>query len=68
VDKTETILFHSRRHPEYTNLLIRIKGSFVQVRLHIKYLGMVLDSKLNFRQHFQHLDNKVGRELEHWAG
>jgi len=29
----------------------------------MKYLGIVLDDKLNFKQHFVHIDGKVGRAL-----
>jgi len=60
-DKTEAILFRGRRRLDYSNLLIRIRDSFVRVSPFIKYLGVYLDSKLNFRSHFQYLDGKIGK-------
>jgi len=60
-DKTEAVLFRGSRRLEYTNPLVRVRGSCVRASPHIKYLGMILDSRLNFKQHFQYLDNKIGK-------
>jgi len=50
-EKTEAILFRGRGRLDYTNPCIRIRGSLVRVSPSIKYLGVMLDSKLNFK-HF----------------
>jgi len=60
-EKTEAILFRGRDRLDFTNPCIRIRGSLVRVSPSIKYLGVMLNSKLNFRQHFKYVDIKVGK-------
>jgi len=60
--KTEAVLFRSnRRRWNYTDPLIRIKNTFIHVSPSMKYLGVILDSKLTFKPHFQYLDVKIGK-------
>jgi len=60
-EKTEAILFHGQKRLDFTNPLIQVKGTFVRVSPHIKYLGVMLDARLNFRHHFKYVDSKIGK-------
>jgi len=60
-DKTEVVLFRDRRRLDYTNSMVRIGRSLVPVQPSMKYLGVMLDSKLTFKHHFSYIDGKVGR-------
>jgi len=61
LEKTEAILFRGRRRLDYTDPLIRVRGAFIRVSPYIKYLGVMLDTKLNFKHHFQYVDGKIGK-------
>jgi len=51
-EKTEAVLFRSNRRLNYMDPLILVKGSFVRISPQMKYLGVILDSKLNYKAHF----------------
>jgi len=60
-DKTEAVLFRGRRRLIGDIPVLRVGKVMVPMRTHMKYLGIILDDKLNFKQHFAHLDEKVGK-------
>jgi len=60
-DKTEAVLFRGRRRLDYVNPLVRVGRSFVPMRSYMKYLGVMLDSRLTFKHHFSYIDSKVGK-------
>jgi hypothetical protein len=59
--KTEAIIFGGRgkgwRPP--ADAALRVSGEMVQVRPHIKYLGLILDRRWNFREHFRQLAPRI---------
>jgi len=60
-EKTEAVLFRGRKRLDYSDPLIRVRGSLVKVQTHMKYLGVILDYRLNFKDHFKYIDKKVGK-------
>jgi|GEM_PF-4966415 len=48
-------------YSRYTNPTVRIRDSIVRVCPAMKYLGVFLDYRLNFKAHFQYLDTKVAK-------
>jgi len=62
-EKTEAILFRGRRRLDFPNPLIRVRGSLIRVCPSMKYLGVLLDPRLNFKAHFQYVDQKVGKVI-----
>jgi len=60
-EKTEIVLFRGRRRLDYIDPTVRIGHVRVPVQAHIKYLGVILDDRLNFRRHFSYIDEKVGK-------
>jgi len=59
--KTEAVLFRGNRRLTYTDPMVRIKDSFVKTGPVMKYLGVLLDCRLNFRAHFKYLGEKVAK-------
>jgi len=60
-EKTDAVLFRGRKRLDYTNPTIRVKNSLVRVSSHMKYLGVLLDSRLSFKPHFYYIDEKLSR-------
>jgi len=60
-EKTGVILFYGRKRVDARNFSVRIGNTVVQPRLSMKYLGVILDSKLNFKNHFTYINEKVGK-------
>lgn len=59
--KTEAVLFCRRSGNEPVE--IRIGGEYIQTQNTMKYLGVILDSKLNFRQHFKFMAEKATKTM-----
>jgi len=62
-EKTEAVLFRGRQRLEYRDPLVRVSGSLVRVQPYMKYLGVILDNRLNFKEHFKYVDKKVGKAI-----
>lgn len=59
--KSCAVIFSRKR--VVPNIEISINGSVIPVRSHYRFLGVVLDSKLNGEMHFQYITNKCERSL-----
>ena len=57
--KTEAVLISSRKKVESIN--IRVGGHVIQSNTHIRYLGVVLDHRLNFKRHMEKTSEKAAR-------
>ena len=60
--KTFYIVFHRARIKNH-DLSIRINGSTLNRSTHIKYLGVIIDHKLNWCDHIAHVKNKVSKGI-----
>jgi len=60
-EKTEAVLFKGRKRYDGRPPVIRVDGVVVPIKRSMKYLGVILDHRLNFKDHFSHLDEKVGK-------
>lgn len=58
-DKTEAILFHGRKKPPFP--VIRVGLEHIEVGRTLKYLGVVLDSRLYFGDHFSYVAAKASK-------
>ena len=61
--KTNCIHFHRRRHFQ-PPLLLTLNGSIIPNRDSIKYLGMVVDRKLNWKEHIKAVRTDCLRRLD----
>jgi len=59
VGKTEAVCFPGRHRLERRPVL-DVGGTAVATRLSMKYLGVILDARMNFRDHLDYVEQKVG--------
>lgn len=57
--KTEVVLITSRRQVEYITLTVGQES--IQSKNSVKYLGVMLDNRLNFREHIIHASDKASK-------
>jgi len=50
-DKTVALIFSVDKNILQTKLLITINGKQIQTVTHVKFIGITLDSKLNYNEH-----------------
>lgn len=59
--KTEAAIFHFRGTANYPR--IRVGGALIRVGPQLKYLGVILDTRLTFSQHFSYVEAKTKKVL-----
>ncbi|XP_025155964.1 uncharacterized protein LOC112588883 [Harpegnathos saltator] len=60
--KTVAAMFHGRRargRAPPVEVFVRVGDDYVEVRDSMKYLGVILDSRMSFRLHFEYVRTKV---------
>jgi len=57
----EAVLFRGRRRANFKDPLIKVGDVLVPVQTSMKYLGVMIDSNLNFKHHFTYIGTKVGK-------
>lgn len=60
-DKTEAALFYCRGRRPVIFPEIRVGDSYIQTGGVLKYLGIILDSRLNFGEHFKYVAAKASK-------
>jgi len=60
-EKIEAVLFRGRRRVDLVDPLVRVGGVLIPVKGSMKYLGVMMDNRLNFKQHFAYIGTKVGK-------
>src|SRR5436190_19391558 len=53
MEKTELIHFHSKKIDNYQDYIIQIGNIQIEPKSLVKWLGIWLDSKLNFKEHVE---------------
>lgn len=56
-EKTEIVLFRGRKSD--VNPIFRVGRTYVSAKESLRYLGVILDSQLNFMAHFRFIEDKV---------
>lgn len=59
--KTEVVMFSDRG--TIGNHSLRLGSTNIRISNRLKYLGIILDSRLTFAPHFQYVKDKVGRVM-----
>ena len=57
--KTNALLFKHKSEKNKNLLDIKINNVQVQVKSHTKYLGVILDDKLTFKEHIDYMVSKL---------
>ena len=58
--KTELLLFSNRSTP-HNNEQVVLNGSYVKFVDHAKFLGIYIDSKMNFKKHINYITGKIAK-------
>ena len=62
LSKTNFVLFHSTNKPKY-GLTIKINNDEIEQKQVIKYLGVLIDSQLTFKQDITEVKKKIARAV-----
>lgn len=58
---TEAVLFRGPRRKVKNYPVVTVDGEFIQVGTSMKYLGVMLDSRMTFRTHFEYIEGKMSK-------
>ena len=61
MNKTELVIFRSPKSQIYRNLNFRLSEQKIEPKHHTKYLGVILDEHLSFKEHMNTFKQKVNR-------
>ena len=67
VSKTNLIIFHPYNKPLKQYITLKITNKAIMEKDNIKYLGVVIDSQLNWKKHILTLSNKLVDALVYCA-
>ena len=63
IDKTNFVIFHQYNKPLKYNVTIKINKKAISEKKSIKYLGVLIDSTLSWKEHVLHLSKKLSRSV-----
>ena len=61
VSKTNFIIFHPYNKPLKQNITLKINNKAIIEKCHIKYLGVIVDSHLNWKHHIVIISKRLSR-------
>ena len=62
IGKTHLMIFSPQKHPN-PNIEIYINGKALEIVTKTKFLGLILDNKLNWKSHALYLSSKVSKSI-----
>ena len=63
IDKTNFVIFHPFNKPSKHNATIKINNKAINEKESIKYLGVIVDSTLSWKQHIMSITKKIARTI-----
>lgn len=63
ISKSNFALFHPPQKKVITRIKLHINNVSLEEKSHIKYLGIMLDSNLNWKNHVQYISKKIKRSI-----
>ena len=63
ISKTNFVIFHTFNKPPKESITLKIKGKAISEEKYAKYLGVLVDSALNWKAHIQNVSKKIARSL-----
>ena len=61
ISKTNFVIFHTYNKPLQHNVTLKINKKAIMQKDHIKYLGVIIDSHLNWKHHILNVSKKISR-------
>ena len=63
ISKTNFLIFHSSRRKVNHNVTLKLDKKAINEETHIKYLGVIIDSKLDWKHHITSISKKISRSI-----
>ena len=63
IDKTNFVVFHSPQRRIMHNMNLRISNTSIKSDTRVKYLGLILDSNLNWKAYIHEVSKKISRGI-----
>ena len=63
IDKTNFVVFHSPQRRIMHNMNLRISNTSIKSDTRVKYLGLILDSNLNWKAYIHEVSIKISRGI-----
>ena len=63
IDKTNFVVFHPFNKPLTQKITLKIQKKAISEKDHVKYLGILIDSTLSWRNHIDNLATKVSKSI-----
>jgi hypothetical protein len=63
ISKTNFVIFHPFNKPLQHNVTLKINRKAIMQKDHIKYLGVIIDSHLNWKHHILNVSKKISRSI-----
>ena len=63
ISKTNFLIFHSRQKKLTHNVNLKLDKKALQQKDHIKYLGVIIDSYLNWKQNITNVSKEISRSI-----
>ena len=61
--KCHVLLIPPKLNTTSTNFVVKLDDTFIKAENCVKYLGILIDSNLNFRFHLEEIENKLSKSL-----
>ena len=61
IDKTNFLIFHSTKRLKNHNVTLKLDKKAISEQTYIKYLGVLIDSHLNWKHHIVNVSKKISR-------
>ena len=63
ISKTNFVIFHTYNKPLQYNVTLKMNKKAIVQKNNIKYLGIIVDSHLSWKQHIFEVSKKIGRSI-----
>ena len=63
IDKSNFVIFHPSQKKVQFPINLKIKNKILEEKKHVKYLGIIMDCNLNWKQHIHELSKKISRSI-----
>jgi hypothetical protein len=62
-DKIHVMVFGPKNNPNSNNVNIKIENKCLETVKSTKFIGVILDNNLNWKQHITHISNKIAKSI-----
>ena len=63
IEKTNFVVFHPYNKPLQQNITLIINKNAITEKDHVKYLGVIIDSTLTWKNHINNVSSKISKSI-----